>query len=121
MGLDMFAHKVKKSKLAIKEIVELAYWRKENALHGWMERLYKEKGGTDEFNCIPLELSIDDLFRLLDDTKKRNYEGVPGFFFGDTKYNAERWRELEDSVFNFVFKSVKAISEGYIIEYSCWY
>ena len=34
-------------------------WRKHPDLHGWMEDLYREKGGTDaEFNCVNLQLTI---------------------------------------------------------------
>jgi hypothetical protein len=30
------------------ESQELAYWRKHPNLHGWMEQLYRAKGGTAE-------------------------------------------------------------------------
>ena len=37
MGLDQFAYTTKG-----KEKEEIAYWRKHNALHGWMENLWEE-------------------------------------------------------------------------------
>ena len=34
------------------QLTDIAYWRKFNHLHGWMEKLYREKGGKCEvFNC----------------------------------------------------------------------
>ena len=42
---------------------ELAYWRKHNRLHGWMEDLYRDRGNAVEheafgnsFNCVEVEL-----------------------------------------------------------------
>ena len=57
MGLDAYG----KVKSPEGEVEEIAYWRKHNALHGWMESLYRKKGGTEEFNCIPVELNKTDL------------------------------------------------------------
>ena len=49
MGLDMYAYKTSKVVEDKKEITddnreELAYWRKHNRLHGWMEELWEDKG-----------------------------------------------------------------------------
>lgn len=34
------------------DAAELHYWRKHPNLHGWMEQLYRDKGGAEEiFNC----------------------------------------------------------------------
>jgi len=47
------------------DAIELHYWRKHPNLHGWMESLYYEKGGTaDNFNCVNLQLTARDLDRL---------------------------------------------------------
>jgi hypothetical protein len=41
------------------DAIELYYWRKHPNLHGWMESLYYEKGGTaDNFNCVNLQLTL---------------------------------------------------------------
>ena len=41
------------------DAIELHYWRKHPNLHGWMESLYYEKGGTaDNFNCVNLQLTL---------------------------------------------------------------
>jgi hypothetical protein len=52
MGLDMYARTTNaklKSPVDFDETdgTEFHYWRKHPDLHGWMERLYREKGGID--------------------------------------------------------------------------
>ena len=67
MGLDMFAFAVPRP-LATAAVdfkapetdgfQQLHYWRKHPNLHGWMEALYRSKGGQSElFNCTTVELT----------------------------------------------------------------
>ena len=62
MGLDMYAStlmQAPKSDVDFdgNDAIELRYWRKHPNLHGWMESLYYEKGGTaDRLNCVNLQL-----------------------------------------------------------------
>ena len=62
MGLDQYAYA--KTSEDSEEQEELAYWRKHNRLHGWMEDLYRDKGNAVEheafgnsFNCVEVELT----------------------------------------------------------------
>lgn len=58
MGLDQYAWTIAKELVGDIQVDyevpkafeknEIAYWRKFNHLHGWMEKLYRAKGGTDE-------------------------------------------------------------------------
>jgi len=125
MGLDMYAYAVSKRD-AIGEFEmaqdsekeELHYWRKHHDLHGWMENLYRDKGGdADSFNCIPVELTVDDLDNLqqalLDDDLPR----TQGFFFGDNPPDLESMRE--DLMF--VQKCRIAIKEGKVVYYNSWW
>jgi len=48
------------------------YWRKHHDLHGWVEQLYVNKGGTEMFNGIPVVLSLNDLDLLERDIKNWN-------------------------------------------------
>jgi len=94
MGLDMYAWRVKAEdaigdfEIARNEensakVEELAYWRKHHDLHGWMERLYRLKGGTKEsFNCVPVQLSMADLNALENDVLNNLLPETQGFFFG---------------------------------------
>ena len=90
MGLDMYAYKVPKhaenTTLMISEEIpsedrqRIAYWRKFNALHGWMEQRALEAGLTEEFNCVPFKLDAALLDQLEGDLD--NLQPVQGFFFG---------------------------------------
>ena len=125
MGLDMYAFAVSKRD-AIGEFEmaqdcekeELHYWRKHHDLHGWMENLYRDKGGdAQSFNCIPVELTVDDLDNLqqaiLDDALPR----TQGFFFGDNPPDLESMRD--DLMF--VQKCRIAIKEGKVVYYDSWW
>jgi hypothetical protein len=92
------------------------YWRKFNALHGWMEKLYREKGGTDpDFNCNNVRLHKEDLERLedqIDDLKP-----TKGFFFGAQEVDPEHVKELRE----FLKKANAAIDDGYAVFYDSWW
>ena len=63
MGLDMFAYTTLENPAGsvdfkVGEATEIHYWRKHPNLHGWMEKLYRDKGGSQEsFNCVNLQLA----------------------------------------------------------------
>jgi len=98
------------------DIIELAEWRKHPNLQGWMESLWHVKGNSGEFNCVDLELTLDDLDAL---EKALDNEALPetaGFFFGgnaDDHY-AEADRE-------FIVQARAAIKQGYKVVYSSWW
>jgi hypothetical protein len=62
---------------------ELAYWRKHPNLHGWMHRLWNQKGFEGDFNGDELELTREDLDALEQDVVEGNLPSTSGFFFGD--------------------------------------
>lgn len=68
----------------------LAYWRKHHHLHGWMQRLYAQKTGIDDafrFNCVYVELTLEDLDNLEQAIHDRALTPTEGFFFGShTEY-----------------------------------
>jgi len=80
---------------------ELAYWRKHPNLHGWMERLWEEKGRpgaespTETFNGVELELTWDDIEQLEFDIQEDNLPGTTGFFFGDDSDDYYKEQDLE--------------------------
>lgn len=52
---------------------ELGYWRKCHALQNWMEELYYAKGGAESsFNCVPVQLTVFELERLIEDCEGFN-------------------------------------------------
>jgi hypothetical protein len=125
MGLDMYAYAVsKRDAIGEFEIAEnaereeLQYWRKHHDLHGWMENLYRDKGGDAEsFNCIPVQLNEGDLDMLQQDLLDDNLPRTSGFFFGDNPPDLETMRE---DLF-FIQKCRIAIKEGKVVYYDSWW
>ena len=126
MGLDMYAFIVDADKVGDKvtdvalgdDATEICYWRKFNALHGWMENLYRLKYGTKEsFNCATLRLDARDLDCLEMDTGNNKLVPINGFFFGAQEIYPE---DLE-SVADFVKLARQAISDGKAVFYDSWW
>lgn len=121
MGLDMYACTLQR-KLAApvdfksKDATHIHYWRKHPNLHGWMERLYREKGGTDDsFNCANLQLTADDLDRLEAAIRERRLPATDGPFFGESDGS-----ETEDDL-QFVAKARDALAAGLTVFYTSWW
>ncbi len=132
MGLDMYAYRIPKESVIndfsfgnpdfkfdgeedVRE--EIHYWRKHHDLHGWMENLYREKGGEEEFNCAYVRLTLDDLDRLEQDLKGSNLPETVGFFFGDNPPDDE---SLTDDL-KFIQTARNIIESGDAIYYSPWW
>lgn len=126
MGLDMSAHRwhikpPKEVDFTLEEIsletleasvTKISYWHKHPNLHGWMEKLYREKGGTEEvFNGDFVVLNSQDLDRLEDDVLEGNLPFTKGFFFGTSTD-----RKLNDLIF--IEEARKAIQEGDTVFYT---
>jgi hypothetical protein len=96
--------------------IELAYWRKHPNLQGWMEELWYEKGGEGEFNCVDLELTLEDLDALEATLDEEELPETVGFFFGSNAddHYAEADRE-------FIVQARAAIKQGYTVVYSSWW
>jgi hypothetical protein len=119
MGLDMYAYTVPAGQeINDNNTTELDYWRKFNALHGWMEDLYRDRGGDAEsFNCIPLKLTEFDLMCLLSDVKENNLKPREGFFFGAQEIDEEDIR----SIYTFVGAAQGALATGLDVYYDSWW
>lgn len=96
MGLDMYLYQ--------KETSEVAYWRKANAIHGWIIR---NSGAVDD--CTPIHVSKMDIIQLRDDCQKVLDEGTEeavmeylpptsGFFFGGTEVDEYYWMDIKDTL-----------------------
>lgn len=126
MGLDMYAHKVAKcaenTDVSYNEDAiadnDFFYWRKNNALHGWMHRLYTKKGGTEHFNCVPVRLTIEDLDNLKEDIENARMKPTEGFFFGAQTYSDfDRQDDLA-----FIEKAKEVLQKGiFEIYYTSWW
>tara|TARA_B100001939_G_C16559340_1_gene453708 strand:- start:15 stop:386 length:372 start_codon:yes stop_codon:yes gene_type:complete len=123
MGLDQYATARKGEPTTddegytyYEDSMELAYWRKHPNLQGWMEDLYLEKGGSEEFNCVDLELTLEDLDALEESLDDEALPETVGFFFGtdSSDHYAEADRE-------FIREARAAIKQGYTVVYSSWW
>jgi hypothetical protein len=121
MGLDMYAYALNREPnepvdFKADDAVEIHYWRKHPNLHGWMERLYREKGGSrSDFNCVNVRLTAEDLDDLDSAIRSGNLPPTTGFFFG-----ASDGTECDDDL-NFVVKAREAIAAGLTVFYSSWW
>lgn len=96
--------------------MELHYWRKHPNLHGWMERLYRRKNGSDrDFNCANVELTLEDLDRLESDIRSGGLPPTSGFFFGSSDGS-----ELDGDL-QFIAKARAAIKAGASLYYTSWW
>ena len=99
-----------------KDSIELAYWRKHPNLQGGMEDLWLSKGVEGEFNCVDLELEIEDLDLLEQSLDESALPETVGFFFGansDDHYS-EQDRE-------FIVQARASIKQGYKVIYHSWW
>lgn len=81
----------------IKEIsLELGYWRKHPNLHGYIVQTFAD--GVDE--CQRIELSLEDLSKILDAVKRDELPHTEGFFFGQSRseYKDESVDTLERAI-----------------------
>lgn len=136
MGLDMYAYTCDAEDIGDQQVDikiynkdgshavanldrEFAYWRKFNHLHGWMEALYRRKGGKSEaFNCNTVRLMPEDIDVLESLAKSKALPPTQGFFFGSGELFND---EDKEEVLDFVQKSRAAFSEGKAVIYDSWW
>ena len=109
-------HKGVEEYLEWDDSIELATWRKHPNLQGWMQELYYEKGGEGEFNCVDVELTLEDLDALEATLDEDELPETAGFFFGSNAddHYAEADRE-------FIVQARAALKKGYKVFYSSWW
>jgi hypothetical protein len=123
MGLDQFSYSIDSEG----NKTEIAYWRKHPNLQGWMENLWESKGrpnandesdsmGLSEFNCVPVELSYEDLDSLEKDIQNSNMPQTAGFFFGDDSDDYYKEKDLE-----FIRSARFALDNGNKVYYDSWW
>jgi hypothetical protein len=128
MGLDQYAYatyrkaRVKKvlgvvvEKTKVQRKVDFFQWRKHPSLQGWMEDLYRRKGGLKpDFNCVPVEITMKDLDHLEADVNNRSLPETTGFFFGE-----DREEDFADDL-EFVKQARIFIEKGYQVFYTSWW
>ena len=137
MGLDQYAYArpVGVESDGGENNEELAYWRKHNRLHGWMEDLYRDRGNEvtedgfgNSFNCVPVQLTLSDLEQLEAHVEGKSLPETGGFFFGNDSYDYEDENKNADGGYfhkeidvQFIADARKAIAEGKEVYYDSWW
>lgn len=130
MGLDMYAFRAKPDtiknpsaaiNLEFKDpeyrATKLAQWRKFNALHGWMEDVWRTRGGQGAFNCQSLRLDPYDLDALEGAINANELKPRAGYFFGPQEIHPE---DMEDTR-KFIEAARLALAEGDVVFYDSWW
>lgn len=121
MGLDMFTNTTKRH---LKSEIDfptrradqpLHCWRKHPNLHGWMEHLYRSKGGSKEFNRTTVQLMPNDIDLLERVITKGKLPLTKGYFFGKSD-GSEREDDLA-----FIAKARAAFAQGLNVYYLSWW
>lgn len=134
MGLDMFVYRAPAGCVGGMQVdipseitndlhsagkyTQLHYWRKHHDMHGWMEQLYRKKGGaSEEFNCDTVRLMPEDLDALEQAINDNALPKTEGFFFGNYPPDAETKKEDLD----FIARARQAIADGDAVIYGSWW
>lgn len=121
MGLDQYLYTAKQANSDYEDRIELAYRRKHPNLHGYMQKLYNIKHkenpiSANDFNCVELELNINDIYELKNAIERNELPLTEGFFFGD---NSDEYYKLEDM--KFIELALKELDEGNRIFYNSYW
>lgn len=112
MGLDQYAYFTKDADPNNCEH-ENFYWRKHPNLQGYMRMLWEARGNKEDFNCVYMQLSLDDMEKLLDHVKAKALPSTTGFFFGGNSDADYRDRDIQ-----FCTQAIDHIQNGYNVFYS---
>jgi hypothetical protein len=121
MDLDMYAYTTTRKLKQGKDFRRLEHdellhqWRKRPNLHGWMEQLYRAKGGEREFNCTNVALTSVDLDRLECVIRESKLPETCGVFFRQSDGSEEG-----DDI-AFIAKARAAIADGRSVYYRSWW
>ena len=113
MGLDQYAYtRDKKGK-----VEEIAYWRKHNALDGWMQNLWEAiREDEDDYvlNGQEVPVDADDIKMLEMVVESDDLPETGGFFYGeDSRFNEEK----KKTTLEFIAEAKKAFKEGKKVYY----
>ena len=114
MGLDQTAYTKDKDG----QQCEIAYWRKHNALDGWMESRWRSKGNDHSWNNQEAELTLEDIKDLEEDVRSDNLPETTGFFYGaDSRFDEFK----KEQTLEFIEDAKVLLEQGEKIYYECSY
>jgi hypothetical protein len=118
MGLDMYLYE--------KQVHEVAYWRKANAIHGW---IINRTNAIDD--CTPISLTKQDLYDLrevcikvldehTEDVAMDLLPPTPGFFFGTTDVSDWYWEDVKDTIDKLNTALEQSVDDAMFEYYASW-
>lgn len=115
MGLDAYVRVKTGDKTEESVPEDIWYGRKENEIHGWMQR---QSGiPADDFNCVALPLTTELLDQFESAFKLKLLVPTSGFFFGA----ANAPDEVAEAAQNLLDASRAAIAEDKAPYYFSWW
>lgn len=117
MGLDQYGF-IRQKNGQQKEF----YWRKHSRLQEFMQKLWHEKGNSNEFNCEEMPLTEENL-QLLKQQIESNFDGnfcAGGFFWGH-QFQEDAVKQYQEEDTQFVNEALDAVRKGDEVIYSCWW
>ena len=121
MELEMYAYTTTADIPAVDfdetdDCADLFYWRKHPNLHGWMEALYRSKGGTGEdFNVSPVRLEPADLDALEAPSRPTNSPSPRD------SSSASPGPKIEQDDLAFIQQARAALNNGLNVFYTSWW
>ena len=103
-------------------VVEVAYWRKANAIHNWF--VENVQGGKDDCGSYwvrreELKELRDLVSEVLETKNAKKLPPKPGFFFGSTDVDDYYWEDLRETIE--MIDKVLELPKEWIFEYeSSW-
>ena len=118
MGLDMYLYE--------KQVHEVAYWRKANAIHGW---IINHTDSVD--NGTPIPLTKQDLYLLretcievlnahTEDVAMELLPPTSGFFFGTTDISEYYWEDISDTITKLNTALEQSVDDATFEYYASW-
>lgn len=100
MGLDMYLYKRNKK---TDELTEIGYWRKHNALHGFMSTFTDHE--IENLEHLPLTKdNLEEILELAEAIVRKDLapeSAMPtteGFFYGSYEYDEWYFHRMEDTI-----------------------
>jgi hypothetical protein len=88
-----------------------------------MEDKYRDNGGKEEFNCVSVELTLDDIEQLDVVINNRMLPETGGFFFGSDSYSdyEDKQYGYKNDDLEFINKAREELNKGNKLFYSSWW
>lgn len=115
MGLDCYVNVFTTDSEGIEHVDEIWYGRKENEIHGWMQR--HTNIAPEDFNCKSLPLTKELIDEFEQDLKDGKLTPTPGLFFGD----ANHAEDVAEAANELIKATRTALDDGEVPYYYSWW